>query len=160
MLSSQRKDLLVAIAVLAMFVGLFVWSEHIPHPEGREFPVLVSGAAVVLCLLDVVAHTDTAIGRSVALILSGEAARSDRGPAHGWRSEAVAIAWIAGATALMVLAGFLVAIPVYVFAYMVLNAHRTVRGGAIAAIAITICIWVGFELLLSYELYRGALWPT
>jgi hypothetical protein len=160
MLSAERKDLLVAIAVLALFVGLLVWSEYIPHPEGREFPVLVSSAAVVLCLLDVVAHTDTAIGRAVALILSGEAARSGRGAGHGLRAEAIAIAWIAGATALMVLVGFLVAIPIYVFCYMVVYARRSVSDGAIAALATTICIWAGFELLLSYDLYRGALWPS
>ena len=160
MLSSQRKDLLVAIAVFVGFVGMLIWSEHITHPEGREFPVLVSGAAVVLCLLDVIAHTDTALGRSVALVLSGEAARSAGDPGHGLPAEAIAIAWIAGATALMVLVGFLVAIPVYVFAYMVLYAHRTVRDGAIAAFATTICIWAGFEVLLRYELYRGALWPS
>jgi hypothetical protein len=157
--SPARKDLLTAIAVLAVFVGLLVWSEHIPHPQGREFPILVSGAAVVLCLLDVLAHTDTVIGRSVALILSGEAHRASVGSEHPLRSEAVAIAWIAGGTALMVLAGFLVAIPVYVFGYMVLYARRTVRDGALAALATTLCIWGGFELLLDYELYPGMLWP-
>lgn len=159
MSSSARKDLLTAMVVLAVFVGLLVWSKYIPHPRGREFPILVSGAAVVLCLLDVLAHTDTGIGRSIALILSGEAHRSASDSVHGMHSEAIAIAWIAGGTALTVLAGFLAAIPVYVFGYMVLYARRTVRDGAIAALATTICIWGGFELLLNYDLYPGAFWP-
>jgi hypothetical protein len=155
--STARQDLLVAVAVLAGSVAMLVWSEYIPHPRGREFPILVSGTAVVLCLLDVIAHTDTAIGRSIARILSGGADGSARTAAHGPRVEAIATAWIAAATALIVLAGFLVAIPVYMFSYMVLYAHRSVRDGAIAALATTVCIWAGFELLLSYELYRGVL---
>jgi hypothetical protein len=159
-LSARGKDLLVAIAVFVLFVGVLLWSAYIPHPRGREFPILVSGAAVVLCLLDVIAHTSTAVGRAIARILSGGVDSPMRASAHGLRAEAVAVAWIAGATALIVLAGFLVAIPVYVFGYMVLYARRPVREGAIAAFATTVCIWVGFELLLSYDLYRGAFAPT
>jgi hypothetical protein len=155
MLSQTQKDLIVAAAVLAVFCAMLIWSAYIPDVRGREFPMLVSAAAVVLCLLDVIAHTPTAAGRAIALVLSGDAERSV--PAHALPLEATAIAWVAGATALIVLAGFLAAIPVYVFAYMRLYARRSVRNAAVAAVATTVCIWAGFELLLSYELYRGVL---
>lgn len=159
MLSLPRRNLIVAIAVLALFVGMLVWSQSIPDVRGREFPTLVSASAAVLCILDVIAHTDTAIGRSLAFMLSGDLEASEAAPAQRFSLEAMAIAWIAGATALIVLAGFLIAIPVYVFGYMVLYARRSPRDGAIAALATTVCIWGGFELLLSYELYRGVLAP-
>jgi hypothetical protein len=76
---------------------------------------------------------------------------------RGVRRETIAILWIAGATAVMVLAGFLVGIPVYVFCYMVLHARRPVRQGVIAALVTTGAIWLAFELLLSYQLFRGVL---
>ena len=157
--SRTRQDLFVTIAVLALFLGMLAWSQSIPDVRGREFPMLVSSAAIVLCLLDVLAHTDTAAGRAIALLLSGAADHSERPAAHTVAREAMAVGWIAAAMALIVLAGFLVALPVYVFGYMLLYAGRTVRAGAITALATTVCIWVGFELLLSYELYRGVLAP-
>jgi hypothetical protein len=159
MLSAIRRDLIVAFAVLALFVGILLWSTAIPHPSGREFPILVSGTAVVLCLLDVIAHTDSGVGRTLSRMLSG-GADGDTRATHGITAEAIAVAWIAGATALMVLVGFLTAMPLYVFGYMVLYARRSMRDGAIAAAATTVSIWAGFELLLRYELYRGALWPS
>lgn len=160
MLSPPRRNLIIAIAVLAFFVGMLVWSQYIPDVRGREFPTLVSASAVVLCILDVIAHTDTAIGRSIAVMLSGELMSSQAAPAQRLGLEAMAIVWVIGATALIVLAGFLIAIPVYVFGYMVLYARRSLRDGVIAALATTVCIWAGFELLLSYELYRGVLAPN
>jgi hypothetical protein len=155
MQSRTRPELLVSIAVLVFFVGMLIWSDHIPDPRGRYFPVLVSATAVALCLLDLIAHTETSFGRSVAFVLSGTLGQSTHAGGHPLRREAVAIAWVVGATALIVIAGFLVAIPVYVFGYMMLYARRTVRDSVIAALATTVCIWVGFELLLSYDLYGG-----
>jgi hypothetical protein len=44
-----------------------------------------------------------------------------------------------------------------VLGYSLLHARRNLRQSVIAAIAVTIAIWVGFELLLNYELYPGLL---
>jgi hypothetical protein len=154
MQSQTRQDLVVSLVVLAFFIGMLVWSEQIPDPRGRHFPVLVSATAVVLCIVDMIAHTDTGIGRAIATVLSGTLEHPIH--AHPLRREVVAIAWIVGATALVLLAGFLVGIPVYVLGYM-LHAGRTFRNAAITALATTAFIWIGFEVLLNYDLYRGLL---
>jgi hypothetical protein len=114
-------------------------------------------AAILLCLIDLVAHTDTAIGRRLAAVLSGEVNAPAGIFTHGARREAVAVLWLGGATFLIVVAGLLAGIPVYVFCYMVLHAGRPVRQGVIAALATTGAIWLAFELLLGYQLYRGLL---
>jgi len=158
MLSQSRQNLLVAILVLIVFVAMLTWSLTLGDHRGEEFPALVSTVAVILCLLDILAHTDSRLGRRLAMVLSGTLDATSA-PTHSVNRELIAIAWLVGATALMVVAGFLVAIPVYVFGYMLLYARRSVRAGAIAAVATTVCIWVGFELLLRYELYRGLLAP-
>ncbi len=151
-----RRNLYASIATLAIFAGLFVWSEGIADVRGREFPVLVSGAAVLLGVLDVLAHTGTAAGRWIAAALAGGTAPAPE-PRRRLPAEALAVAWVAAALALVVVAGFLVAIPVYVFAYLILHGKRTLRVSLIAAVATTFGIWLGFEILLRYELYGGML---
>jgi Tripartite tricarboxylate transporter TctB family len=155
--SPRQRDLAVSIGVLVFFVVVLVWTYRFPEARGREFPALVSVAAIVLCLIDLLTHTDTPVGRRLAAVLAGSSSPPAGAMTRGVRREAVAILWIAGATAVMVLAGFLVGIPVYVFCYMVLHARRPARQGVIAALVTTGAIWLAFELLLSYQLYRGVL---
>ena len=155
--SSRQRDLAVSVGVLVFFVVILVWTYRFPEARGREFPALVSMAAIVLCLIDLIAHTDTAIGRRLAAVMTGKVDPSAGILAHGAWREAVAILWLAGATLLIVVAGFLAGIPVYVFCYMVLHAGRPLRQGAIAALVTTGAIWLAFELLLGYQLYQGLL---
>ncbi len=156
-MSAAARNRMVSLIVLVFFAIMLVWSKQITQARGREFPVLVSAAGVVLGLLDLVAHSGTAFGHRLAMVLSGAAHLESEHGGYAFRREVIAIVWIVAATALMVLAGFLAAIPVYVFGYMLLHARRTVRQGAIAALATTLAIWVGFELLLNYDLYGGLL---
>ncbi len=156
MTGSGRRDFYVSIAMVAIFVVLFAWSDRIPDPEGREFPVLVSGTAVLLAALDAFAHSGTRAGRWVATMLggaSGAAAAAE--PRRRLPAEALAVAWVAAALGLVIVAGFLVAIPVYVFAYLLFHGRRTLRHSLIAAVATTFAIWLGFEVLLRYDLYGG-----
>jgi len=153
-LSHTRRNFAVSLAVLVFFVVILAWTYHFEEARGQEFPALVSMAAILLCLVDLIAHTDTFLGQRLAAVL-GAAHRAGGGLVHGARQESVAVVWIVGATLVMVVGGFVVGIPVYVFCYMVLHAGRTVRQGAIAALATAGAIWLAFELLLSYELYPG-----
>ena len=157
MLSARHRNLAVSVGVLVFFVVVLLWTYRFPEARGREFPALVSMTAIVLCLIDLLAHTDSAIGRRLSVMLSGELAPSSGILTHaGWR-EAIAILWLAGATLLIVVAGFLAGIPVYVFGYMVFHAGRPLRQGALAALVTTGAIWLAFQLLLGYQLYRGLL---
>ena len=156
-LSSKQRNLAVSVGVLVFFVVILVWTYRFPEARGREFPALVSMAAILLCLIDIVAHTDTAFGRRLDAVLTGEIEGPTGVLRHGARREAIAILWLAGATLLIVVAGFLAGIPVYVFGYMVLHAGRPLRQGAIAALVTTGAIWLAFELLLGYQLFRGVL---
>jgi hypothetical protein len=155
--SPRQRDLAVSVGVLIFFVVVLLWTYRFPEARGREFPALVSMAAIVLCLIDLIAHTDTAIGRRLASVLTGAVAPSAGVPRHGAWRETIAVLWLTGATLLIVVAGFLAGIPVYVFGYMVLHARRPLRQGAIAALVTTGAIWLAFQLLLGYQLYRGLL---
>ena len=156
-LSPRQRNLAVAVIVLGFFIIMFLWSEQIKEVRGREFPLLVSGAGIVLSVLDVIAHTETIMGRRIGLVLSGSAHMIDDGLMVGVKRELIVMLWIVTATTLMVLFGFVVRIPACVFGYSILYARRILRQSAIAAIATVFAIWVGFELLLNYEVYPGLL---
>jgi hypothetical protein len=156
-LSPKLANLVITLVVLAFFVVILMWTYQFPEASSRRFPSMVSMAAIVLCLIDLIAQTDTAIGRRLAAVLPGSATIATAGVTRGIRPEAVALLWIAGAAALTVMAGFLAGIPAYVFCYLTLHAGRPVRQGAIAALLTTGAIWLVFQQLLSYQLYRGVL---
>lgn len=156
-LSPRQRNLAVAFIVLGFFVMMLFWSEQIEGVRGREFPLLVSSAGIALAVLDVVAHTETSIGRRIGLVLSDSAHMIDDELIVGIKRELIGMLWIIAATTLMVLFGFVVGIPAFVFGYSILYARRTLRQSAIAAIATVFAIWIGFELLLNYELYPGVL---
>jgi Tripartite tricarboxylate transporter TctB family len=155
-MTAERRNLLVALVTLALFVALFLWSQYIPTISGRQFPMLVSGAAILLCALDVIAHSGTALGRRIALVLSGSLATPPE-RSHRVAREALAILWVAIALVLVLLLGFLIAMPIYVLGYLLLHARRSPRHSLIGAIATTLGIWFAFEVLLRYDLYRGML---
>ena len=159
-LSPRQRNLAVAFIVLGFFLVMFLWSEQITEVRGRQFPLLVSGVGIVLTVLDVIAHTETGIGRRIGLVLSGSAHMADEGLSVGIRRELIVMLWIVVATTLMMLFGFVVGIPAFVFGYSMLHARRTLRQSAIAAIATVFAIWIGFELLLNYELYPGLLFAN
>lgn len=158
--SMLHRNLAVAFIVLGFFVVIFLWSEQIVEVRGREFPLLVSGAGIVLAVLDVIAHTETSIGRRIGQILSGSAHMADDALNVGVRREFIVMLWIVVATTLMVLFGFVVGIPAFVFGYSILRGRRTVRQSAVAAFVTVFAIWVGFALLLNYDLYPGLLFAS
>jgi hypothetical protein len=155
---ATRRNLYVSLVVLAAMAGFLIWSYQY-DPRSRLVPVVVGWAGLVLCALDVIAHLDNRVGRWVGMVLSGtahgEASADDDKRRFG--PEAIACLWMVGATAGVVLFGFMLAVPVYVFAYMLLHGGRTVRQSGIAAVVTTLFIWLVFEVFLRYEVYRGVL---
>lgn len=152
--AQNARHLAASLVVLAAFV-LVLWWTYGLEPKGALVPRLVCWAAIVLCLLDAVAHTGTAVGRRVAMVLSGTAHLAEEGKGPGLKRELVASLWMAAATAFAVVAGFLPGIPVYVFGYMTVHGRKSVRTSAITAIVTTAAIWATFEMLMDYRLYRG-----
>lgn len=74
------------------------------------------------------------------------------GPA---KLEYAACIWACIAWLLVLVFGFLAALPVYVFGYVHLRGRRPVIAGCVAALAVTLIVWAGFELVLGQPLYRG-----
>jgi hypothetical protein len=146
--------------VLAVGALLYlVWTGRYDNESG-SVPRLVAWLAVALTLLDVAASSDTALGRLLTRLLSGsaEAGGDERHAApRTWLRELSAVAWIAGFIGLLALVGFLPALPVYITLYMVLQGGRPLLASIISALVTTALIYVVFELLWNFTVFRGFL---
>jgi hypothetical protein len=65
------------------------------------------------------------------------------------------MAWMVGLTIGIYIVGFMVMVPVYVFSSMYFQGKKSVKKCAYGAVSTTVFVWVMFEFLLKYELYRG-----
>jgi hypothetical protein len=153
----RRIDLYTSLLILALVTAFLVLSYGLTG-KGETVPVLVGWIGFVLCVLDVLAQTDTGLGRRIAMLMSGTAhAVGEGGERPSAKAETVACLWMIGGTVLVILFGFLIATPVYVFAYMLLHGRKGVMQSGLTALVTTLFIWVVFERLMEYELFRGLL---
>ena len=154
---TRTTHLYVSLLILALAVTFQAMSFDLPE-NSRRVPVLIGGIAIVLCVLDVIAHTGTAAGRWIAQVLSGSAhVAAQEKPSPGLSAELLAFFWIVIACAGAVVFGFLWTVPVYVFVYTAVRGRKPLVLAGLTALGATLAIWVVFELLLEYEIYRGLL---
>ncbi|MQA67434.1 MAG: hypothetical protein GEU76_16285 [Alphaproteobacteria bacterium] len=150
------KQIFVSALVLLGAVTFLALGYQLPG-KGQDVPVLVGWLAVGLCVLDVIAQTPTAAGRWIAALLSGSASGAPDEKPRGLSAELKSFFWVLIACAGVIVFGFLWATPVYVFAYMVLHGRKPVVQSGLTALGATAFLWIAFELLLEYEIYRGLL---
>ena len=108
-------------------------------------------------LTSVIAQTPTAAGGWVAVVLSGAQSGGGKAATHPFTAELRAFAWVALACVGVIFVGFLWAVPVFVFVYMMIQGRKPVVQSGLTALAATLFLWVAFELLLKYEIFRGIL---
>ena len=129
------------------------------NADARAFPTGVAWVMLLLTLLDLVSLTKTNIGLSLTGLLnpSGESARAKGDAEIPVGQQIVAVAWIFGFTALMVLIGVLAGVPVFVFSYIRFRGGRSYLTAAAIAAAAALVIWFLFSFVLRIELYPGVL---
>ena len=155
-MTDTGRNLLVSLVVLALAIGYLVWADTFPRPSA-SVPMLVAWITIALAAIDVVAHTDTGIGRRVAGALSGRAHLEAVGDLRITAKEWLAVAWMAGSLAAIVVAGFLAGMFVYVAGYMVVHGRLSWRLSLYVASGTVFSCWLVFDELLKIGLYRGVL---
>ena len=153
----KRGALYFAFGLFAL-TGLFIYLSYGYAPRVRLFPLMVGYTGLILCTLDLISLTDTGFGRIIDTVFSGTAA-GETGKvtkfAPKLSRQLIAMAWMVGLTIGIYIAGFMVMVPVYVFSSMLFQGKKSLKQCAYGAVGATMFIWVMFELLLKYELYRG-----
>lgn len=157
----KRGALYFALGLFALTV-FFIYLSYAYAPNVRLFPLMVGYTGLILCTLDLISLTDTGFGRIINTVFSGTA-DAETGEKTGkvakftpkLSRQLIAMAWMVGLVIGIYIVGFMVMVPVYVFTSMFFQGKKSVKKCAYGAVSTTVFVWVMFEFLLKYELYRG-----
>jgi hypothetical protein len=116
--------------------------------------LIVGWTGVLLSTLDIVSVTETRLGGAINMIFGST--RSEP-LAEGRRvgREIGCFAAMASSVVLIWFFGFLIAAPLFVFLWMQFWGGKTVRESLYGGVSTFAFIWIMFEVLLQYELFRG-----
>jgi hypothetical protein len=151
-------DYLPALALLAIALA-YLATAYSYMPQARAFPVSVALATIVLVVLDLVSRTQTPAGQTLTRLFNPSALphSADHRQQYPAMKQVFAVLSVFGFVLLIVLAGFIYAVPVYVFAATYLRGRRPLLLCLLVSVAVTIFIWALFEQFLKIELYPGLL---
>ena len=151
--SVSRGEWAMSALVLVFIVGYLVESYTYGEDE-RTVPLLAAWATLAIYVLDVLVMSDTRLGRFVAIVFPRVRGPLDRSPA---KAAASLFAWFTGLAVGIYLAGFLITIPFYVILSLRIRGRRSYKTAVIFSTCVFAVVWVVFEWLMGYELYRGVL---
>jgi Tripartite tricarboxylate transporter TctB family len=155
----QWRDFGAALLTLVIGVGVLSWSLTYSWKEA-EFPVVVAVLMIVLSLIDVIAQTDTPLGRAFRRFATAQKVIEWKTEgSEGARASRIvsAILWMLGYVTGLLLIGTLAATPLYVFVYMKLHGGKSLLASGVTAAATTLVIWFAFGILFQYPLFPGLL---
>lgn len=158
---SSLSTYVAPILVLLFTVG-FLLLAYTYEGRTRQVPVLVGWILLVLCVLDVIAASATPVGDAVKTFFSGAIVGGGVNEMADYPVGKVipAILWPTAFVVLVVVIGFVAAIPIYVFLFVAVQGRGGIRRAALTSIITTACIYVLFEKLLNYEIYQGMLFAS
>jgi hypothetical protein len=143
-----------ALVLLAFVLAYFVIGYTTLDAASRQVPLLAAVVTAALLVFD--------IGRTV--LRRHDSARPARHLAAAApqappsvRTEITVLGSVVAAVVGIYLVGFLIAMPLYLFAAITLIGGRPKRVAAAAALATTLFIYAAFAWLLSYRLFPGVL---
>ena len=153
----RRMRYLQPACLLLLALGFLAGAYGFP-PESRFVPVLIGWAMSAFCIADVASRSPGPVGRALTRWLDPAALRTaaEERP-HPRSRQAIAVGGSAGFVAVLLLAGVLVAVPLFIAVAIRWGAGRGWLASLVAAAAVTLLIWTLFVQLLQLELFPGLL---
>jgi len=149
------RSIFPPLVLIAVGIAMIVWSQRY-NETARLVPQLVSYALVVLAFIDLVCRFEKPFLGPLrdfwGADFDNREMRHDPPPA----AEVSQVLWIAGCVAGMMLIGILPTVPVFIFFYILINGRRPWLESLIVTAIVFAFVYVVFEMLLDYQLYRGA----
>lgn len=142
--SLARPTVLISIGLLILAIVLLYLSQAFGRSSGM-FPRFIGWIFVALASADVIVQ----LRRWYLKRLPEATATSVT------IKQLKAMGWLSGLVISLVVFGFLITIPVYIFTFLTWRSDRPVKQSAAIAIGALIFVWVIFVWLLDYELYAG-----
>ena len=143
------------LVLIAAAIGMIVWSQRY-NETASLVPLLVSYTLLILAVFDLVCRFDAPFIGPLrdfwGADFQNREMKHDPSPA----AEVSQVLWIAGGVAGMMLIGILSTIPIFILFYIIINGRRPWLESLIVTAIVFAFVYVVFEMLLNYQLYRGA----
>lgn len=143
--------------LLSIVVGLLIFWSYDYGETARRLPLLISTATLVLIFLDILSRFNSKVGRAIRLTLGAGFKDREMQNNPAWRAELMQVFWVASCVVSIALIGILPTVPLFIFAYMVIQGKQKLAFSLMIATLILIVVGVVFEIFLEYDLYRGML---
>ncbi|NCF51598.1 hypothetical protein GWP57_08310 [Gammaproteobacteria bacterium] len=153
--TSKVAAVVIAIVLSALAVFMLVTAYTYSRSSGI-FPIFVGWIFVALALLESVVQLRTLIGRGATAPAASEEPAAPGGEAASLR-EIGGFLWLGLFLTLIYFAGFVIATPIFIVAFLRLSAGRSFVHSVSFALAAAAVVYVVFVFLLDYQLYRGTL---
>ena len=145
--SSYFLIVLLVIAIVALVYGL-----TFPTMKAKLVPIVISGIILVLASIELVRELRAGVKAQPETEADPEAVLA--GTKQEFYRYLVGLGWMAALAAGIYLVGFLIAVPLFVVAYLKLNSRRWLISIGMAA-AVAIFIYGIFVVVLRVDLYPG-----
>ena len=147
---------LVPVALFVMSGGFAIWSNQLPETP-RMMPFLVAAITAILCVFDFLARGNSPFAQKVGHWLGADFSNREMKHNPAISAEIAMLLWMVLCVGLMMFIGILPSVFVFVLIYMRYQGKQSWRNSVIASIGSLLFVVVVFEILLQYNLYRGAL---
>lgn len=154
MVREDRKSALYFAFGVMAFLIFFLHETYEFQGKVRYFPLIVGWTGIALSVLDILGLTETRLAHRINTIFAGAIETPAGEGRKAGREIACFLAMLFG-LALIWLFGFLVATPLFVFLWMRVWGGKSLRSSFYGGVFTLAFVWVLFEGLLQYELYRG-----
>lgn len=145
-----------AVILAAFSVLMIVWS-HRYSETARLVPLLVGWAMLGLCVIDILSRLDLPFSQLLRDFWGADFRNREMKHNPRWTAEVAQALWMTGCVVGMLTIGILPSVPLFVMAYMAFHGGRRWIECVAAGAIVFGFVYVVFEVLLEYELYRGVL---
>ncbi len=143
--------------VLAGFSALMIFWSHSYGETARLVPVLVGWGMLALCIVDILSRLNLPFSQMLKDFWGADFRNREMKHNPAWKADIAQVLWVTGCVAGMLTIGILPSVPVFVMGYMAFHGGRRWLECVAAGAIVFGFVFVVFEVLLDYELYRGVL---
>lgn len=150
--------LFFAFALLGFFM-FFVYETYQYEGTVRLFPLIIGYIGIALAIMDILSLTATRAGQVVGSVFGAAFDPSNLEGRSVSREIAVMLAMCLIVGLIYVL-GFLIATPLVVMGWLAIAGRKSPVLTIVTGTATFLFVYLLFEVVLQYELYRGLVWPA
>ena len=142
------------ITIMVIMLVIIGFSATMAHFESKLLPMVISSAVFVLAAIGLWREVLTPEGQKVTKTAGKTSAKEET--EEDWRGYLTAGAWVVVFFLAIYLLGFIIAIPLFILAYMRTHSMRWLSS-IVFAFLTPLLIYGIFERVLGVILYRGLL---